>query len=50
MWKPYLETVLDEMTWMKTVSEKGVALRETWSDRFIREKAEALERLKNEND
>ena len=26
LWKTYLETFLDKMTWMKTVSEKGVAL------------------------
>lgn len=26
LWKPYLETFLDKMTWMKTVTEKGVAL------------------------
>lgn len=27
-WKTYLETFLDKMTWMKAVSEKGLALRE----------------------
>ncbi|MCP6213033.1 hypothetical protein NL442_14060 [Klebsiella pneumoniae] len=26
LWKTYLETFLDKMTWMKAVSEKGVAL------------------------
>ncbi|EPK6541639.1 TPA: glycosyl hydrolase 108 family protein [Klebsiella pneumoniae] len=31
LWKTYLETFLDKMTWMKTVSEKGVALgSEPW--------------------
>ncbi|MFX3533250.1 hypothetical protein L1R48_07670 [Klebsiella pneumoniae] len=31
LWKTYLETFLDKMTWMKTVSEKGVALgAEPW--------------------
>ncbi|EMR3047945.1 hypothetical protein WJG09_004140, partial [Klebsiella pneumoniae] len=31
LWKTYLETFLDKMTWMKTVSEKGVALgSESW--------------------
>ncbi|WP_243203174.1 hypothetical protein, partial [Klebsiella pneumoniae] len=26
LWKTYLETFLDKMTWMKTVSEKGIML------------------------
>lgn len=31
LWKTYLETFLDKMTWMKKVSEKGVALgAEAW--------------------
>ncbi|MGQ9452246.1 glycoside hydrolase family 19 protein [Leclercia sp. TB492] len=31
LWKTYLETFLDKMTWMKKVSEKGVALGpEAW--------------------
>ncbi|HBR5695987.1 TPA: glycoside hydrolase family 108 protein, partial [Klebsiella pneumoniae] len=31
LWKTYMETFLDKMTWMKTVSEKGVALgSEPW--------------------
>ncbi len=31
LWKTYLETFLDKMMWMKTVSEKGVALgSEPW--------------------
>ncbi|WP_259387703.1 hypothetical protein [Klebsiella pneumoniae] len=31
LWKTYLETFLDKMTWMKTVTEKGVALgSEPW--------------------
>lgn len=31
LWKTYLETFLDKMTWMKAVSEKGVALGpEVW--------------------
>ncbi|HHQ5685659.1 glycoside hydrolase family 108 protein [Klebsiella quasipneumoniae] len=31
LWKTYLEAFLDKMTWMKTVSEKGVALgSEPW--------------------
>ncbi len=31
LWKTYLETFLDKMTWMKTVSEKGIALgSEPW--------------------
>ncbi|HHB8176547.1 TPA: glycoside hydrolase family 108 protein [Klebsiella pneumoniae] len=31
LWKTYMETFLDKMTWMKTVSEKGVALgAEPW--------------------
>ncbi|EIX9364178.1 hypothetical protein ML038_002950 [Klebsiella pneumoniae] len=31
LWKTYLETFLDKMTWMKAVSEKGVALgSEPW--------------------
>ncbi|ABX22475.1 hypothetical protein SARI_02618 [Salmonella enterica subsp. arizonae serovar 62:z4,z23:-] len=31
LWKTYLETFLDKMTWMKAVSENGVALgAEPW--------------------